>query len=110
MKFKNILFAVLLSGISFSSCADFLDEDSNPNALSPGNFWKSEGDIMKGLTSVYAALQPNASWAVPFERYMVIDEYRSDEITHRDDVTSWMNISSFNVESSNSVISKEWTN
>ena len=54
MKFKNILlYAALLSGMSFSSCTDFLDEDSNPNALSPGIFWKSEGDIMKGLTSVY---------------------------------------------------------
>ena len=53
MKFKNILlYAALLSGMSFSSCTDFLDEDSNPNALSPGIFWKSEGDIMKGLTSV----------------------------------------------------------
>ena len=89
MKFKNILlYAALLSGMSFSSCTDFLDEDSNPNALSPGIFWKSEGDIMKGLTSVYGALQPNASWAIPFERYIVIDGYRSDEITHRDDVTS----------------------
>ena len=111
MKFKNILlYAALLGGMSFSSCADFLDEDSNPNALSPSVFWKNEGDIMKGLTSVYAALQPNVSWAVPFERYIVIDTYRSDEITHRDDVTSWMNISSFNIESTNSVIRKEWTN
>ena len=33
MKFKNILlYAALLSGMSFSSCTDFLDEDSNPNA------------------------------------------------------------------------------
>ena len=80
MKFKNILlYAALLSGMSFSSCTDFLDEDSNPNALSPSIFWKSEGDIMKGLTSVYGALQPNASWAIPFERYIVIDGYRSDE-------------------------------
>ena len=111
MKFKNILlYAALLSGMSFSSCTDFLDEDSNPNALSPGIFWKSEGDIMKGLTSVYGALQPNASWAIPFERYIVIDGYRSDEITHRDDVTSWMNISSFNVEPTNSVVKTEWTN
>ena len=50
MKFKNILlYAALLSGMSFSSCTDFLDEDSNPNALSPSIFWKSEGDIMKGM-------------------------------------------------------------
>ena len=34
MKFKNILlYAALLSGMSFSSCTDFLDEDSNPQCF-----------------------------------------------------------------------------
>ena len=46
MKFKNILlYAALLSGMSFSSCTDFLDEDSNPNALSPGIFWNEGGNL-----------------------------------------------------------------
>ena len=69
---KNIVLATLLTGgASLTSCTGtFLDEDSNPNVLSPSTFWKSESDIMKGLTSVYAALQPNASWAIPYERYL----------------------------------------
>lgn len=35
----------------------FLDEDRNPNSLDPENFWKSESDILKGLTAAYAGLQ-----------------------------------------------------
>lgn len=109
---KNIVLATLLTGgASLTSCTGtFLDEDSNPNVLSPSTFWKSESDIMKGLTSVYAALQPNASWAVPYERYIVIDNYRSDECDFRADVSSWMALAMYTNESTNGVTKKEWTN
>ena len=60
MKLKNILLSSLVfGGMLFSSCTGFLDEDSNPNTLSPSVFWKNESDIEKGLVSVYAALQPS---------------------------------------------------
>lgn len=89
---KNILLLAALSGgLTMTSCSgSFLDEDMNPNYLSPATFWKSEGDIMKGLTAAYGGMQPNASWAVPYERYIVIDNYRSDECIYRADVSSWM--------------------
>lgn len=64
---------------------------------------------MKGLTSVYAALQPYNSWAEAYERYLVVDEYRSDLITFRDDVTSWMDVASFTNEATGSVSKSEWT-
>lgn len=110
MKVNDILQCMVLgSGILFSSCTDFLDEDKNPNALSQSQFWQSEEDIMKGLTSVYAALQPYNSWAEAYERYLVVDEYRSDLITFRDDVTSWMDVASFTNEATGSVSKSEWT-
>lgn len=94
-----------------SSCSgSFLDEDRNPNSLSPSVFWKNETDIMKGLTSAYAALQPNIDWAIPFERYIVIDNFRSDECDFRADVSSWMSIAMFTNESTSSVSKTEWTN
>ena len=82
MKLKNILFfASFLGCLALSSCTgNFLDEDRNPNSLDPENFWKSESDILKGLTAAYAGLQPTIEWAQPFERYIVIDNYRSDEL------------------------------
>ncbi len=112
MKFKNIiLFASLFGSIGFSSCTgSFLDENRNPNALSPNIFWKNEGDINKGLTSAYAYMQPNIDWAIPYERYIVIDNYRSDEIDFRADVSSWMNIAMFTNDPTSSVTETEWTN
>lgn len=111
MNIRNILIGISSICLMLSSCTgSFLDEDSNPNSLSPSNFWKSEDDIMKGLTAVYAALQPNTNWAVPYERYIVIDDYRSDEVDFRPDVSSWEEIAMFAEESTNSVIRREWTN
>ena len=77
MKLKNILLcASVLGGLALSSCTgNFLDEDRNPNSLDPENFWKSESDILKGLTAAYAGLQPTIEWAQPFERYIVISHY-----------------------------------
>lgn len=112
MKLKNILiFASLVGSTLLASCTgSYLDEDRNPNALSPSIFWKSEGDIFKGLTAAYAGLQPTISWAIPFERYIVIDNYRSDELDYRPDVGSWMQLAMYNNESTNSVGRTEWRN
>lgn len=112
MKMKNICICLFVTGcMLLPSCTgSFLDEDRNPNSLSPNIFWKNESDIMKGLTSVYAAMQPNVSWAKPYERYIVIDNYRSDEIDFRADVTSWMNIAMFTNDPTNGVTKAEWTN
>ena len=105
MKLKNILLcASVLGGLALSSCTgNFLDEDRNPNSLDPENFWKSESDILKGLTAAYAGLQPTIEWAQPFERYIVIDNYRSDELDYRPDVTAWMELAMYNNESTNYV-------
>ena len=49
-------------------------------------------------------------WAQPFERYIVIDNYRSDELDYRPDVTAWMELAMYNNESTNYVPNDEWTN
>lgn len=109
MKAKNIIIAAItLCMVSFSACTGFLEEDVNPNALSPSVFWKSEADILKGLTAAYAYLQPNMSWGTPFERFIVTDCYRSDELDFRADVTSWLQVATFVSESDNSIARKEW--
>ena len=101
--------ALLMGGMTLSSCSEaFLNEDRNPNYLSPSVFWKNESDIMKGLTSVYAALQPNSDFAVPYERYIVLDNYRSDECDFRSDVGGWMSMAMFTYESTSSVPGSEW--
>lgn len=108
---KNILLLAALSGsLAMTSCSgSFLDEDMNPNVLKPSSFWKNEAHIMKGLTAAYGYLQPSG-YAIPFERYIVIDNFRSDECTFRADVTRWIQIASFTNDATNSTSRTEWTN
>lgn len=109
MRAKNIFYLALISGILTISCTgSFLDEKRNPNSLSPGVFWKNESDILKGLTSVYGALQSHGGWAASYERFIVIDNYRSDEVVFRPDVSSWDNIASFVNDSNNEATETEW--
>ncbi|MEF9932409.1 MAG: RagB/SusD family nutrient uptake outer membrane protein, partial [Bacteroidales bacterium] len=95
MNIKNILIAFLAITMGLSSCTGFLDEESNPNYLTPSTFWKSEGDIKKGLTSAYARLQPSMGWGAPYERFIVLDNYRSDELDFRADVPEWSRLAMF---------------
>ena len=106
---KYISLWMLFSVLLFSACeSGFLDEDNNPNSLSPGTFWKSKNDIKKGLTSVYGRLQPSGGWAANYERYIVLDNYRSDEVDYRPDVASWISIANFSNSSTNGVSNAEW--
>ena len=94
MKLKNILLCASVLGAWHSLHVPGISwmKNRNPNSLDPENFWKSESDILKGLTAAYAGLQPTIEWAQPFERYIVIDNYRSDELDYRPDVTAWMEL------------------
>lgn len=106
MKLYKLLCTALCLGFLTSACNDsFLDEDKNPNALSPGSFWKSESDIMKGLTSVYGSFQNTTAWG----SYIVIDNYRSDETDFKPDVGSWDAIASFLNDQYNGTSSSEWS-
>lgn len=110
MKTRIYITFALLSTFIFSNCTStFLTEENDPNYLTPGVFWKNEQDILKGLTSAYAYLQPNMSWATPYERHIVVDNYRSDELDFRPDVASWIQIATFVNTPTNSICRKEWT-
>ncbi|MEG1749138.1 MAG: RagB/SusD family nutrient uptake outer membrane protein [Tannerellaceae bacterium] len=107
---KNIIVAGAALCMGMTACTgSFLDEKTDPNNLTPSVFWKSEGDIVKGLTSAYACLQPSMSWGAPFERFIVVDNYRSDELDFRADVTSWLQLASFVNTPTDDVTSSEWT-
>lgn len=109
MKFKKIYIAVAAALLGLSSCTGFLDENTNPNKLTPSNFWKSEGDILKGLTAAYARLQPNMDWGRPYERFIVLDNYRSDELHFRSDVATWDRLAMFaNTSADNACCLVEW--
>lgn len=95
MKFRYLFIAAIAAVTSFTSCTGFLDESSNPNYITPSTFWKNEGDIVKGLTAAYARLQPSMNWGAPYERFIVLDCYRSDELDFRADVPEWNRLAMF---------------
>ncbi|ERJ57390.1 RagB/SusD family nutrient uptake outer membrane protein [Sphingobacterium paucimobilis] len=110
MKAKYIIVYLVSIFLGTTSCSkSFLKEETDPNYLTLTNFWKTEGDIIKGLTSAYSHLQPNMSWGTPFERHIVVDNYRSDELDFRADVTAWLQVATFVNTSTNSISKSEWT-
>ncbi len=110
MKLKYIIVAVVAALTGLSSCTGFLDESSNPNYLTPSTFWKNEGDIEKGLTAAYARLQPSMNWGAPYERFIVLDCYRSDELDFRADVPEWNRLAMFaNTSTDWSCCMGEWS-
>lgn len=106
---KKLLTMILAASLCWSCASDFLEEEKNPQALSPSTFWKSEEDVLKGLTAAYASLQPSGDYASSFERYMVAHCFRSDLCDKRDDVTSWIQVASFTYESNNAVAANYWS-
>ncbi len=107
---SKIYIAFLAVIMGLSSCTGFLNETSNPNYLTPANFWKNEGDIVKGLTAAYARLQPSMNWGAPFERFILVDNYRSDEVLIRHDVAEWTRMAIFaNTSSDWSGCMGEWS-
>ncbi|MDN5200763.1 RagB/SusD family nutrient uptake outer membrane protein [Fulvivirgaceae bacterium BMA10] len=105
---KKYLILILFVGLATSCSEDFLDEDANPNQLNAGAFWKSESDVIKGLTAAYSRLQPSQAWAAPFEYHYILPNYRSDEVARRDDVGSWIALAQFSNSPGNGVSSDFW--
>lgn len=108
MKIKYTILALLMSCITFSSCTDFLEESSNPNYLTPDTFWQTEDDIKSGLTAAYARLQPSQDWDRTTDRFVIIDNFRSDETDFRADVTERMQLATYTYETGNYICDYEW--
>ncbi len=88
----------------------FPDEDRNPNSLDPENFWKSESDILKGLTAAYAGLQAYHRMGATFRTLHCDRQLPQRRAGLPPDVTAWMELAMYNNESTNYVPNDEWTN
>lgn len=62
MIMKRIYIAILFCTVGlFTACSDFLDE-KNPNDQSTDEFWKTEEELMKGLSAAYRPLRFNGEY------------------------------------------------
>ncbi|WP_077400231.1 RagB/SusD family nutrient uptake outer membrane protein [Cellulophaga omnivescoria] len=68
---KKIAVALLLI-ISSTACSDDYLEETNPNELSTGSFWKNNVDLNGGLTAVYNAFKNTSVFNI------VSDNHRAD--------------------------------
>jgi len=57
-KLKHIFMGIVLAGITLSSCDDLL-ETKNFSDMSPGNFFKTEGDMAAAVTGIYLPCTTN---------------------------------------------------
>lgn len=74
MRKKN--FIMLLLGFTvFNACNDNYLQIENPNAITSGSFWKSEGDLNEGVTACYSTLYYQGTFR---QWYDIVFEMRSD--------------------------------
>lgn len=106
MKIKNniLIFSLIcLSGISVSSCSDFLElEPLNEIVLE--KFWNEEGDVEDIVRGCYSAMQSQ----IVVDRMMAWGEFRSDNLvggTNVDNDVSLSNIFKENINASNAYTS-----
>ena len=72
LRYKTIVFSLLMSGMTLVSCDDFLTQE-NIHQLTTQNFYKTIGDCEKGLAAVYNALKNT-------NIYHPLDENRRSDI------------------------------
>jgi len=81
MKYQNRILSLLIIIGLFTSigCEDYLDV-TNPNELTPDQFWETEADADKAITSLYACMAMG-EWSEQWdfnEHYFLVQEARSD--------------------------------
>lgn len=111
MKYLNIFIGLALLFFITSCCDDFLNETS-PDQLTTGNFWRDQADAEAGLAAVYAQLESSDSyWSGFQEGRQVMKQYRSDFIYPGADAfnyASWTDIYNFTYTFGNANIYQIW--
>jgi starch-binding outer membrane protein, SusD/RagB family len=75
---KHIATILLCSGLlTMGGCNEELLEKTNPNQLTPDNYFKTAAELQTGVNSVYALLQGNS---LVGREYFFLHDLRSDEV------------------------------
>ncbi|MDW7691417.1 RagB/SusD family nutrient uptake outer membrane protein [Flammeovirgaceae bacterium SG7u.111] len=74
---KTIALALIFIGLSMMGCNEEILNQSNPNALTPSSFWKSEEDATKGIIGAYSPFT-HIWYYTRFEIFL--SDYRDDVV------------------------------
>ena len=82
MKYLNKIISVLMVTwiFAFLGCDENYLDVTNPNELTPDQFWKTEADVEQAITSLYACIAMG-EWSEQWdfnEHYLMVQEARSD--------------------------------
>jgi len=107
MKRKEFLGTIgkgFIGGAAFlSGCTKLLNQ-SNPNSLTPDNFWKTASDAEANLSSVYENFLGTSGWGAAADNWYnrwVPALYRGDDIGITHDVPDWWSLALFTFTSTN---------
>jgi hypothetical protein len=99
----------MAAGSLLSGCSDLLDQ-SNPNTLTPNNFWENADQAKAGVSAIYQVFytgSPAAKW--DWEDRVLIALYRGDDIGITHDVPYWWSMAQNTYGASNPTIEDTWT-
>lgn len=103
------LMSILLMGTLWMGCEENFLDVTDPNRLTPQNFYSSEDKALQVLISAYANLQYPlwGRWG-HYEVEMVVENYKSDEVKIRHDVPEWTQIATFTNDANNYSSNNYW--
>lgn len=92
-----------------TGCSKLLDR-TNPNTLTPSNFWQSASDAEANVTSIYQVFLGQAGWSCADNWYnrMVSALYRGDDIGITHDVPDWWTLALYTTTDASAIVSGLW--
>ncbi|TAN20533.1 MAG: RagB/SusD family nutrient uptake outer membrane protein [Chitinophagaceae bacterium] len=98
------------SSLLVSGCSKLLNV-TNPNNVTPENFWKTASDAEANITSIYGVFLGQAGWSCANNWYnrRVVQLYRGDDIGITHDVPDWWSLALFTTADGSSTAQGLWS-
>lgn len=98
------------SSLFLAGCSKLLNV-TNPDNVTPGNFWKTASDAEANITAIYGIFLGQAGWSCANNWYnrRVPQLYRGDDIGITHDVPDWWSLAQFTTTDGSSTVQSLWS-
>lgn len=110
-EFLGILSKGFIGGSLFlTGCSKMLNV-TNPDNVTPSNFWKTASDAEANITAIYGIYLGQAGWSCANNWYnrRVVQLYRGDDIGITHDVPDWWSLAQFTTSDGSSTAQGLWS-